>query len=145
SAHAERFRLLVDAEEYFRAVRDAIVNARHSVFVVGWDIDSNLKLVPGGAGDGFPDRFADFLHALASARPSLRIYTLPWDFSMLYAMDREWRPVYDMGWRRHRRMVFGLDGRHPLGAAHHQKIVVVDDRLAFVGGMDLTRRRWDTS
>ena len=143
-AHAERFRLLIDAEEYFRAVREAIVNARHSVFIVGWDIDSNLKLVPGGASDGFPERFADFLHAIVSARPSLRIYILGWDFSMLYAVDREWRPVYEMGWRRHRRMVFGLDGRHPLGASHHQKIVVIDDRLAFVGGMDLTRARWDT-
>ena len=32
----------------------------------------------------------------------------------------------------------------PVGASHHQKIVVVDDVLAFCGGIDLTIRRWDT-
>ena len=40
--------------------------------------------------------------------------------------------------------MFRLDGAHPRGASHHQKLVVIDDRLAFVGGLDLTRARWDT-
>jgi phospholipase D1/2 len=31
-----------------------------------------------------------------------------------------------------------------VGASHHQKVVVIDDRIAFAGGMDLTRQRWDT-
>ncbi|HET9651899.1 MAG TPA: VTT domain-containing protein, partial [Usitatibacter sp.] len=31
-----------------------------------------------------------------------------------------------------------------LAGSHHQKIVAIDDRLAFVGGLDLTNRRWDT-
>jgi phosphatidylserine/phosphatidylglycerophosphate/cardiolipin synthase-like enzyme/uncharacterized membrane protein YdjX (TVP38/TMEM64 family) len=48
-----------------------------------------------------------------------------------------------LGWRT-RRVHFQLDGRHPVGASHHQKIVVVDDAVAFVGGMDLAIRRWDT-
>jgi phosphatidylserine/phosphatidylglycerophosphate/cardiolipin synthase-like enzyme len=29
-------------------------------------------------------------------------------------------------------------------ASHHQKLVVIDDRVAFVGGIDLSRWRWDT-
>src|SRR3954462_4025062 len=33
----------------------------------------------------------------------------------------------------------------PLGSAQHQKFVVIDNSLAFVGGLDLTIRRWDTS
>ena len=40
---------------------------------------------------------------------------------------------------------FGFDDHHPVGASHHQKIVVVDDQLAFCGGIDLTGHRWDTS
>jgi phospholipase D1/2 len=35
--------------------------------------------------------------------------------------------------------------RHPIGASHHQKIVVVDDRVAFVGGLDFALGRWDSS
>ena len=42
------------------------------------------------------------------------------------------------------RIRFALDGHHPFGACHHQKIVVVDDALAFCGGIDVTEDRWDT-
>jgi phosphatidylserine/phosphatidylglycerophosphate/cardiolipin synthase-like enzyme len=38
-----------------------------------------------------------------------------------------------------------LDGHHPHGASHHQKIVVIDDCFAFCGGIDMTGERWDTS
>lgn len=41
-------------------------------------------------------------------------------------------------------MHFSLDGMHPGGASHHQKIVVVDDAIAFVGGIDMAIKRWDT-
>ncbi|MET0594317.1 MAG: VTT domain-containing protein, partial [Polyangiaceae bacterium] len=37
------------------------------------------------------------------------------------------------------------DDHHPVGASHHQKVVVIDDQMAFAGGMDLTFARWDTS
>jgi phospholipase D1/2 len=49
-----------------------------------------------------------------------------------------------LGWATPEQVHFHLDDNHPLGGAHHQKIVVVDDRVAFVGGLDLTARRWDT-
>ena len=39
----------------------------------------------------------------------------------------------------------GFDDHHPIGGCHHQKVVVVDDQLAFCGGIDLTGHRWDTS
>ncbi len=41
-------------------------------------------------------------------------------------------------------MRFGFDDRHPVGGSHHQKVVVIDDQLAFCGGIDLTSHRWDT-
>ncbi|HYT96035.1 MAG TPA: VTT domain-containing protein, partial [Casimicrobiaceae bacterium] len=63
---------------------------------------------------------------------------------MLYAMEREWLPIFKLDWRTHRRLSFRLDDRHPPGTCHHQKLVVVDDTVAFVSGYDLTRSRWDT-
>ncbi|CAG9269070.1 Phosphatidylserine/phosphatidylglycerophosphate [Paraburkholderia caribensis] len=142
--HAHHFRILIDAADYFAALRDAMSRARHTIHIVGWDIDSRLQLVPGGAPDRLPAGLADFLCALAETNRHLRIYILAWDFAMLYAFEREWLPVYKMGWRTHRRIRFRQDGRHPIGASHHQKIVVIDDALAFVGGIDLTSSRWDT-
>ncbi|MBR8143335.1 VTT domain-containing protein [Burkholderia sp. AU19243] len=142
--HADRFTMLVDGNAYFSTLRAALLRARHTVFIVGWDVDSRMHLSPGGAGDGLPDTLAAFLHALAVARHNLRIYVLAWDFAMIYALERDWPPVYRAAWRAHRGIRFRLDDTHPRGASHHQKLVVIDDRLAFVGGLDLTRARWDT-
>jgi phospholipase D1/2 len=141
---ASRVSFLIDGAAYFSAVRAAIAKARRSVFILGWDIDSRIKLVPGGANDGFPEELGDFLNEVVKRRRDLRMYVLSWDFAMVFALDREWLPIYKLDWRTHRRLSFRLDDKHPAGASHHQKIVVVDDAVAFVGGLDLTHCRWDT-
>jgi phosphatidylserine/phosphatidylglycerophosphate/cardiolipin synthase-like enzyme len=84
--HAKRLAFLVDGENYFRAVREAVREAQHSVFVLGWDVDSRMRLVPEGANDGWPEQFADFLDALVRERKGLRAYVLSWDFAMLYML-----------------------------------------------------------
>ena len=142
-ARARRAALLIDGAAYFAALRDAALRARRSIFVIGWDVDSRVSLAPQGARDGLPEQLGAFLDALVRRSASLEVQVLDWDFAMLYALDREVLPIYSFGWRTHRRVQFRLDGRHPPGASHHQKIVVLDDALAFVGGIDLTRGRWD--
>ena len=52
---ARRLAFLVDGEEYFRAVREALREAQSSIFILGWDIDSRQRLVPAGANDGWPE------------------------------------------------------------------------------------------
>jgi len=141
---ARRAAFLVDGAAYFAALRAAAIRARRSIFILGWDIDSRLRLVPEGANDGLPEGLGDFLNALAKRSRELEIHVLDWDFAMLYAADRELLPVYKLDWRTHRRLHFRLDDAHPVGASHHQKIVVIDDAVAFVGGLDLTQCRWDT-
>lgn len=137
--------MLVDAADYFAAVRHAIAHAQHSVFILSWDFDSRIHLVPGGAKDGFPQPLGEFLNAIASSRPELRVYVLNWDYAVLYALEREWLPASKFDPASHPQVMFRMDKQHPLGGSHHQKVVVVDDALAFVGGLDLTRCRWDTS
>jgi hypothetical protein len=64
---AERAAVLIDAACYFGALRKALIKARSTVFVVGWDIDSRTRLVgeSGRADDGYPETFIDLLSALA--------------------------------------------------------------------------------
>jgi len=141
---ARRVAFLVDGEAYFAAFRGAALRATRSIFILGWDVASRMLLVHDDPPDGLPRALGDFLHALVKRRRTLQIHVLDWDFAMLYALDRELLPIYSSEWRRHRRLHFHLDDRHPVGASHHQKIVVIDDAVAFVGGLDLTIRRWDT-
>ena len=143
---AERLAFLVDGADYFAAVRSAIAQAKRSVFILAWDIDSRIRLVPDGADDGYPEELGAFLREVVARERQLHMYVLSWDFAMLYAGDREPIPLYKLGWRTHPRprLAFRLDEKHPFSGSHHQKVVVVDDAVAFVGGMDLTHGRWDT-
>lgn len=144
-AHARRAAFIIDGENYFRAVREAICQARRSIFIVGWDIHSEIRLVRNGAGDGYPETLAALINALVRERRKLNAYILNWDFAMIYTLEREFFPRYKVCWRSSDRVMFCLDGEHPVGGSQHQKIVVIDDRVAFAGGMDLGMRRWDTS
>ncbi len=143
-ANAGRAALLVDGDAYYRALDAAFRLARRSIFIVGWDLHSDLQLVRGGADRRYPDRLGALLDRLAAEREDLHVYLLGWDFSMIYALEREFFPRYKLKWRTHRRIHFCLDGEHPIGASQHQKIVVIDDALAFCGGFDLSKWRWDT-
>jgi phospholipase D1/2 len=141
---ADRVRLLVDGAEYFHVFRQTAKNATRSLWIIGWDIDSRFELEREPPGDGLPTRFGDFLETLVRRNRHLHIYVLDWDYSLVFAADREWLPWYKWDWATHRRLHFRLDDRHPVGASHHQKIVVVDDSVAFVGGLDFALGRWDS-
>jgi phosphatidylserine/phosphatidylglycerophosphate/cardiolipin synthase-like enzyme/uncharacterized membrane protein YdjX (TVP38/TMEM64 family) len=142
---ADRFRCIQDGADYFRFVRDAILNARHTIFILGWDISGRVNLLPGHEHAGEPVRLDELLAFVAKRNPRLRCYVLIWDYGSLYTLERDPLSRYRLGWRTPRRVRFGYDDHHPFGASHHQKVVVVDDRLAFSGSLDLTGHRWDTS
>jgi len=131
---------LIDAAAYFEALRAALARARRSIFILGWDVHSRVRL---GAGPDAPE-LAALLDETAERSPALRVYVLDWDYSVLLTGTREVASWLRLDWRSHHRVRFRLDGRHPVGACHHQKLVVVDDSVAFVGGLDLTAGRWDT-
>jgi phospholipase D1/2 len=139
---ADRVGLLVDAAAYFDALASAIERAEHSVLIIGWSVHSRLLLRRKGRGSR--STLGELLNRAAWRRPGLHVHVLLWDFAMLYALEREPPPVFQLGWRTHRRVHFRLDSEHPLGGSHHQKLVVVDDAVAFSGGIDLTATRWDT-
>ncbi len=136
--------MLVDGQAYFRAVHEALRRARRSILIVGWDLHSELELIRDGNHGGYPIRLGKLLNRLSHDKPELKIYLLCWDFAMIYAMEREFFPRYKLQWSTRRNVHFCLDGEHPVGASQHQKLVVIDDSLAFAGGLDLTKRRWDT-
>ncbi|WP_309142351.1 VTT domain-containing protein [Bradyrhizobium sp. sGM-13] len=144
---AGRLAILNDAAAYFAALREALLLATRQVYIIGWDIHSQTRFVgPSGyADDGYPQELGAFLKALLKAKPDLRINILIWNFPALYAAEREWNSAAKFTAHASDRLRFCFDSSLPLGSAQHQKIVVIDGALGFVGGLDLTIRRWDTS
>lgn len=145
--HAHRAAVLVDAAAYFGALRSAMRQAKHRILVIGWDIDSRTPLVgpEGEPADGLPKPLGDFLCALVRERPELSVKLLLWNYSLYYALEREPLPLLTLQWSTPPQIELCLDDEIPVGSSHHQKIVVIDDTVAFVGGLDLTIRRWDTA
>jgi phosphatidylserine/phosphatidylglycerophosphate/cardiolipin synthase-like enzyme/uncharacterized membrane protein YdjX (TVP38/TMEM64 family) len=139
-APARRVAWLIDGAAYFAALADAIERAQRSVLMVGWDFHSRMRL----RRDARDEQLVELLERVVRSRPRLRAHILGWDFAMIYALEREFLPLERFQHRTHRRIHFRLDDQHPAGASHHQKIVVIDDAIAFCGGLDVTVCRWDT-
>jgi len=135
---------LVDADEYFRVFRETAKLARKNIFISGWDIDSRMELLRQNPADDYPLQLGDFLNTVAEKNKDLQIYILLWDFAMLVGIEREWFPLFRLEWKTHDNIHFAMDDLHPVGASQHQKLVIIDDSLAFSGGLDLTKNRWDT-
>ena len=141
--HASRAGFLIDADAYFRAFVEAAGHARRSILIAGWDFHSRTRLLCADGRDCELE-LGRFLNDLVRRRRELQVHILIWDYPMIFGLDREWAPLYGLSWKPHRRICFRYDNTHPTGGSHHQKIVVIDDAVAFSGGIDLTSRRWDT-
>ncbi|MEP6785200.1 MAG: phospholipase D-like domain-containing protein [Sphingomonadales bacterium] len=144
TATADRLSVIVDADDYFRHARQAFLNAQRRIMLVGWDFDARIALVPGERLPDEPEGVGEFLYWLVERNPRLELYLLRWDLGALKSLFRGTTILTVMKWMRHPRIHTKLDGHHPPGASHHQKLVAIDEGLAFCGGIDMTGDRWDT-
>ena len=135
---AEKLGFIVDGADYYLALKDVLPKAEKAVWIIGWDFDPDIRLDPRNS----EERLGAFLLSLVEAKPELEIRILVWAMGPIYS-GKSLKLFSESGWSSHERIHLRFDSRHPLRGSHHQKIVVVDDRLAFVGGIDLTARRWD--
>jgi phosphatidylserine/phosphatidylglycerophosphate/cardiolipin synthase-like enzyme/uncharacterized membrane protein YdjX (TVP38/TMEM64 family) len=157
---ATRFAVAIDGEDYFAQVRRSLLRAKRCIAISAWDIHSQVELVrpaPGEetgrvADDELPTALGELLVALLEGNPSLNVFILLWDYAPIYALERE--PLFfgDPPWGKslfrdgpkHPRLHLISDNAHPLGGSQHQKIVAIDGQIAWSGGFDLSKWRWDT-
>ena len=140
---AGRAALIVDACDYFHHARAAMMAAEEQILLIGWDFDTRISL-DHEQGDEAPAELGGFISWLARHRPQVKVHILRWDWGATKLLARGTTVLRLINWARTPQIKFKLDGAHPAGASHHQKIVVIDDRLAFCGGIDMTATRWDT-
>lgn len=149
-AHATRARVIVDAADYFSCMQQAMLCANRRIMLIGWDFDTRIRLARGRhwwqrlwKGE-YPARLGSFIAWLARHRPDLEIRILKWSYGILTFVVRGamWFDV--LRWMTHSRIMFKFDTTHPVGCSHHQKIVILDEKVAVCGGIDMTDKRWDT-
>jgi len=100
-AKADRAAVLIDAAAYYGTLRQALLQARQSIYIIGWDVDSRTPLVgpSGEPDDDLPRELGPFLTALVERRPELKIYILLWDYSLFFTSERQAMPAFALRWK----------------------------------------------
>lgn len=143
---ASRLAVIIDADGYFRAARQAMLKAKKQILLIGWDFDARIMLNHDDPPDHpeAPREVGAFISWLIARNPELQVHILRWDLGALKTLFRGKTFRTLLKWRFDSQVHLKLDSTHPPGASHHQKIVVIDDCVAFCGGIDMTLSRWDT-
>ena len=148
-AKAERVSVIIDAADYFVHMQQAMLKAQNRILLIGWDFDTRIHLSAGrrwfekGLKRTYPSRLGSFFVWVVRKRKGLEIKILKWSFGVFKLVIRSSMWADLLRWWPHKQIDFKFDNAHPVGCSHHQKIVVLDNRLAVCGGIDMTIKRWD--
>jgi phosphatidylserine/phosphatidylglycerophosphate/cardiolipin synthase-like enzyme/uncharacterized membrane protein YdjX (TVP38/TMEM64 family) len=142
---ADKAALLIDSANYYRAIYESICAAEHSIFILGWDINGNIDLVRGNEAQDneCPAKLYDLINWKARQNPDIQIYLNQWNYSLFFMKERE--PFSDYRWhfKSTDNVHYCEDNHIPFLSSHHQKIITIDDKIAYCGGMDIGVERWD--
>uniref|UniRef100_A0A8C1KEB4 Phospholipase n=1 Tax=Cyprinus carpio TaxID=7962 RepID=A0A8C1KEB4_CYPCA len=135
----------VNAAGYFDAIADALEGAKEEIFITAWWLSPEIFLKRPVV-DGNMWRLDHVLKR--KAQQGVKIFVLLYkEVEVVMGLNSEYTKKTLMGLHSNIRVI-----RHPdhmpstaLLWAHHEKLVVIDQSLAFLGGIDLAYGRWDDS
>jgi phosphatidylserine/phosphatidylglycerophosphate/cardiolipin synthase-like enzyme len=125
--------VLVDGSEALPAIAAALAGAESYVHLAGWFFSPELHL----SREEEPVVVRNLLAKLAE-RVDVRV--LSWKGAPLPVFKPSQREVREMleALARHTKIEAHADGCTGFTHCHHEKVIVIDGRVAFVGGIDLT-------
>jgi phosphatidylserine/phosphatidylglycerophosphate/cardiolipin synthase-like enzyme len=124
--------VLIDGENALPAMADAIRNAQRHVHVCSWNLEPDFD--PG------PRKSTPVRELLAETAERIPVRVLVWAGAPVPVFQ----PRRGIVKAARERLIKGtkvqceLDAHGRLMHCHHEKLVIVDDEIAFVGGIDLT-------
>ena len=135
---------LIDGEAYYTELSKAIKNAKKEIYITGWWLVNEVPLLRPGA----TESFLDLLKERACVGGVEVFIVLYKELAMALSLDslRTTRSLEAASSNikviLHPRQ-FGT--RAVLAWSHHQKLVVVDQEIAFLGGLDICLGRFDNA
>ena len=143
--HGNTVQHFITGEDYFKDVCAVIQAAKKSVFIAGWQVNWATKL----SGE---TRLIDALKAAVDN--GAKVYVMPWQSPKVGVNTGDlgtMLAVFQLNCKRKTLQAFccpaGLQNDHAgieeTFFSHHQKMVLVDGKFAYVGGIDLAFGRRD--
>src|SRR6184192_3195606 len=134
--------ILIDGASFLPRLADELTRAESHVHIAGWHISSELALVRQG-------RRVVLLDLLAELAQRLDVRVLLWAGAPLPLFRPSRGDMRELAGRLRRAGAqVALDAKERPLHCHHEKLVIVDGRVATVGGIDLTTfsgDRYDSS
>ena len=133
-----RVEVLIDGATFLPSVADELARAESHVHLTGWHFSPELELTRG-------EKPAIVRNLLAELADRIHVRVLIWSGAPLPLFSPSRRDVRRMVQRMCRRNEIHceLDSCVRFMHCHHEKTIVIDDRVAFVGGIDLTLHAGD--
>lgn len=130
---------------YYADVQAAIASATSSIFIAGWQVNFDVELTPGKT-----------LHAslIDALKKGVHVYVMPWQnvpgavetaaltTALAVALLNGVEGVTGRAWCL-TAVAQSDQGLGNVMFSHHQKLVVIDNRVAYCGGIDLAYGRRD--
>ena len=150
----------VDADSYFSYLFEQLKNAKESVYVTDWFMSPEIALVR-------PLNYNDFIDEKNDYKKNLNFSNVSRLMDVFYLLAKRGVKIYILLFcevklalsinslytknilkNLHHENIYIT--RHPKGTSsilwsHHEKLVIIDQKIAFVGGLDLCWGRYDTN
>src|SRR4051794_30629115 len=133
-----RLEVLIDGATALPAIAQALRSARSHVHITGWHLAPHFELVRGEQ----PTAIGPLLAELAE---QIDVRVMVWAGSpvpLFHPTRKEVKEEVEHLTRTTRIQAYRDPREHPIHC-HHEKTIVVDDRIAFVNGIDLTDQAGD--
>jgi len=125
-------------------IHDSLLAAKKQVFLAGWWISPEIYLKrPHGK---YPEARLDKVIEKIAAR-GVKVYILQFREPKVMPMQSAWTRECFLGLNNGHKNIQYLrhgDITFPYMWSHHEKLVIIDQDLAYVGGVDLCLGRWDS-
>lgn len=141
-------RWFICGKTYFYYLYHVLQNAKSEIFITDWMFTPYLKLIRKGT-ENEKQYLSDIL--IKKANEGVRVYILlfdPFTAAINHGID-EIRDIFKFGDHHVYKNIQFLAHRSPILEeqmlwSHHEKLCIIDQKVAFVGGIDLCIGRYET-
>jgi len=141
---ASRLSFFTSSRDYYSALAEVLPQAQTRILTVGWSFDDRIRLIRDRATGSSGPELGKLLLSIARENPSVRIDLCIWKPPSLFAADQHITYKFRRKVHEAPNIHFHQLPAESAFASRHEKFVIVDDAIAFIGGIDLTRERWDS-
>ncbi|KAN0011905.1 hypothetical protein ACTFIU_000122 [Dictyostelium citrinum] len=134
----------INGASYYNELAETIRRAKHEIFITGWWVSPYVYLQRDNGIEAMEKSRLDRI-LTEKAKEGVKVYVLMWNETNLGVQ---------LGSRHAKNWLEGCHSnihvirhpkRYPLSWSHHQKNAIIDQQIAFVGGIDICLMRYETS